>query len=166
MKTETIDDYSLRLKATEDRLADQEANFISEIDSLKKMIQIYKHHFEEATSKVEELETVINTSQNTINEQIHVIKGKYQKEIEDIKQLWTNDKNKLLEQINLLEAQIQTSITTTAASTTVSTTAATTETTPTTSAAAVGLGSLGPTEMYQRIVETENKLLQEISKKR
>ena len=71
----------------------------------------------------------------------------------------------MLEQINLLEAQIQTSITTTAASTTVSTTAATTETTPTTSAA-VGLGSLGPTEMYQRIVETENKLLQEISKKR
>lgn len=54
-----------KLKDNESILIEKQGNFSNEIDGLKRLVELYKRYFEEATNKVEDLEKRDNYNKAT-----------------------------------------------------------------------------------------------------
>ena len=53
---EKIDHYMQKLRETEASLVERQGAFTGEIEGLKRLVDLYKRYFEDATAKVTELE--------------------------------------------------------------------------------------------------------------
>lgn len=183
LRDETVNEYSSRIRDLEVRLASQESTFIQEVDSHKKMADVYKHHLQEATDKLEELESSNKYAKETVDAQITQIKDKYKHEFELAHQRFIEEGEASRKRIHELEEQIRSSsslfatspygkgmlvssIPTEGEEAMIQSSSSPTGVSSKQSPSTADFLTLSTTEMYDRIVAAERLRIVEVNKRR
>lgn len=135
-----------------------------EIENLKRLTDSYKNYFEEATSKVQELEISLNSMRESHASKITKIKEQVKQQVEEYEKGFIEERNQLLNKITDLEEQLSQSAQQLASSNVnlipdISINTLSTQ-------LPSNFEDINITELYDRLVLLERELLQERNKRK
>ena len=104
---EKTDTYIEKLRAAETALISSQAAATQEIDGLKRLLELYKGNFEDASSKVDELEGALQRSRETHNSVLEKLKEKVATQFDQLKAEFQAEKVALESGKHALEKQVQ-----------------------------------------------------------
>ena len=167
---EKIDHYMQKLRETEASLVERQGAFTGEIEGLKRLVDLYKRYFEDATAKVTELEQQAAIAKETHADVLVTLRDKCTQQLQETEAAAEKDRTELSSQVKALEEKLR-------MAEEQAQQLSSRSLVPLVEGASVAAGSggalgienfdgIGITEMYDRIVQTEKELFAERSKRR
>ena len=92
-QNERINQYMGEVRDLETQLASERSTFFKEIEAQKRMSDLYKRHFEEATEKVSEMEAVVSATKEASAQQQTRLKERMQTELDKAEEIFARQKS-------------------------------------------------------------------------
>lgn len=161
---EKLDSFLAKLKESESAAVQQQSAFAQENESVKRLADLYKRYFEEATAKVEELEAAAQAQRDAHNAKTARLKESITAQFEARETEFEAERADYEARIQALDAQVA-ELQQQAQSRSEYSIVVDPRSAPVSSAAA-DLEGVGITEMFDRVVGAEKALFAERSKRR
>ena len=174
-QSEKIDLYLSQLKESERNAIEKQSAFLSELESLKRLVELYKRYFEDATAKVTELEQHEEVMRETNANVLKGLRDKVTQQLSEAENAATKQRAELENKVKDLEAQLAAAQEAANSRSVVAFVEGGPSVSASSSAHASNADSvlaienfdgIGITELYDRVVRTEKDLYAERSKRR
>jgi nucleoprotein TPR len=164
---EKVDHYMTKLREAEAALVEKQSSFTAEIEGLKRLSELYKRYFEDATAKITELEQHDSVMRETHTNVLNALREKCAQQLSEVETTAEKERAEHSTRVKDLEDQLRAAQSQVSARSAVPLVENANSASPATSAMAIeNFDGIGITEMYDRVVQTEKELFAERSKRR
>eukprot|EP01041_Mallomonas_annulata_P007955 gene7955-16288_t len=157
IQNDRINGYMNQIREFEINAANEKDSFLHELEAQKRLVDLYKKYFDEATLNIEERDQEIQSLKDTHIQRLNQLQSKHQAEVDDLKKLMEDIRNESEKQIRLLEeAGKEQNIM--AAATTAGTTSTSAAANTAIATIPLDYDGLSVTDMYDRVIAIESEL--------
>lgn len=107
IQQEKTDLHLRRSQQLESEIITQQSSYSAEIDSLKRLSDLYKRNFEDATAKIEELEQNLNQVREAYSSKMNKVNEQLKLRLDDYEKNFEKERDELLAKVKNLEDQLR-----------------------------------------------------------
>ena len=155
-----MDQLLTKLSEVEKNVVTQQGIFTHEVDGLKRMVDLYKRHLDEASNKIEDVESALNLSRSSHARIVQQLTDNANTNEQKLLASFEEERNRLIARVHELESRITELVDSSVA------VSATNRELANEAMNATATSSLGPIEMFSRIAIAESALAAEIGRRK